>query len=386
MAGNVGLETLGAGLLVSHSRALSDAPGGLQICTQEYVRTLRAAGIDVTVATIAHDRRIATRIHRRLVPEPYAPQWRPSAVSDIVSSALRVNARLVFLNLVNLAPLALSLKPHLPADTRVVLLSHGLESVDFLHTIPFNSRSRRLQSELGKRLLAERRQRVSIDHVFTLTAWEAEIERWLGARDVTPLPRTVTKRAPLAWTPDASRLGFVGTLDHPPTRDGLEQFLAAFERLRSAALHVRVVGGPEASGRALADRFRSVRYLGPLDDSALESEASTWSAFVHPLFCFARGCSTKLAVALAWSIPVVTTAAGARGYVWREGVLPMADSPETLAQLACDMTDRSTAIRAREEVAAVARSCPTTEEVGRIVRRALLGASRATEVTGACVK
>jgi glycosyltransferase involved in cell wall biosynthesis len=261
-----------------------------------------------------------------------------------------------------------------------VLLSHGLESVDFLHTIPLDSHSRHLQSELGKRLLAERRHRVAIDHVFTLTPWEAEIERWLGAKGVTALPRTMTKRAPLEWNPDASRLGFVGTLDHPPTRDGLEQFLAAFERFAPASMHLRVVGGPDASGRSLASRFRSVRYLGPLDDRALEAEASTWSAFVHPLFCFARGCSTKLATALAWRIPVVTTPAGARGYVWREGVLPMADSPETLALLACAMMDHAAAVRARDEIAAIGRTCPTTEEVGQIVEHALLGAGREASV------
>jgi len=381
MAGDVGALMLGPGLLVSNPLALSDAPGGAQICTQEYVRTLRAAGIDLTFEAVPHDRRIATRILRRLAPEPYPAQWRASAVSDIVSSARRVDARLVFLNLVNLAPLALALKPRLPAETRVVLLSHGLESVEFLPTIPSEGYSRRQQSELGKRLLAERRQRLVIDHVFTLTPLEAEIERWLGARSVTALPRTVTHRAPLEWKPDAGRLGFVGTLDHPPTLDGLEQFLVAFERLASPALRVHVVGGPEASGRSLAGRFRSVRYLGPLDDRALESEASTWSAFVHPLFCFARGCSTKLAIVLGWRIPVVTTAAGARGYTWREGVMPVADSPESLARLACDMTDRSTAILAREEIAAIARSCPTTEEIGRIIEHALRGAGREAAVT-----
>jgi Glycosyl transferases group 1 len=381
MAGHVDAVTLVPGVLVSHPLALGDAPGGAQICTQEYVRTLRAAGIDLTFAPIDHDGRIAARILRRLVPEPYPPQWRASAVPDIVSSARRVDARLVFLNLVNLAPLALALKPLLAAHTRIVLLSHGLESVEFLHTIPFDGDSRRQQSELGKRLLAERRQRLAIDHVFTLTPCEAEIERWLGARDVTALPRTVTKRAPLEWTPDPSRLGFVGTLDHVPNRDGLEQFLTALEQIAPATLHVRVVGGPEASGRSLAGRFRSVRYLGPLGDRALESEASTWSAFVHPLFCFARGCSTKLAIALAWRIPVVTTPAGARGYSWREGVLPTADSPEALARLACDMTDRAAATRARDEIAAIARSCPTTEEVGRIIELALLGASREAGVT-----
>jgi len=66
--------------------------------------------------------------------------------------------------------------------------------------------------------------------------------------------------------------------------------------------------------------------------------------------------------------------------VWREGVLPMADSPETLALLACAMTDRPTAVRACDEIAAIVRSCPTTEEVGRIVEDALLGAGREARV------
>ena len=66
MAGDVGALMLGPGLLVSNPLALSDAPGGAQICTQEYVRTLRAAGIDLTFEAVPHDRRIATRILRRL--------------------------------------------------------------------------------------------------------------------------------------------------------------------------------------------------------------------------------------------------------------------------------------------------------------------------------
>src|SRR6185436_17355134 len=103
---------------------------------------------DLTFATIAHDRSLTTRILRRLVPEAYPPQRRPSAVPDIVSTVQRIDARLVFLNLVNLAPLALALKKRLPPHTRVVLLSHGLEIVDFLHTIPLDSHSRHLQSEL----------------------------------------------------------------------------------------------------------------------------------------------------------------------------------------------------------------------------------------------
>jgi len=366
-----GSAALGSGVFVSHALALGQAAGGLQLCTDEYVRTLRAAGVELTITPIDHDRRKLTRLVRRMSVQPYPSQWRSAAVRDIVVSARACRARFVFLNLVNLAPLAAALKPRLPADTEIVLLSHGLESVDFLHTIPLQARSRRYEAELGRRLLDERRHRLSIDRAFCLSEWEANIERWLGARHVAAVPRTLPARQPLTWSPDPSKLGFVGTLDHPPTSDGLHQFLQAFESIAPAGCQLRVVGGPVSAGRALAGRFRVVEYLGPLSDPDLDREASTWSAFVHPMFCFARGCSTKLAVALAWSIPIATTLAGARGYVWHEGTLPMAESPEELARLACGLTDRTTALGTREAVAAVARSMPTVEEVGQIIHQAL---------------
>ena len=362
---------LGAGVLVSHPLALSRTAGGMQLCTDEYARTLRAAGVELAVTPLEHDRRRLTRLVHRLSPQPYPPQWRNAAVRDIITSASRARARFVFLNLVNLAPLAAVLRPHLPAETEIVLLSHGLESVDFLHTIPIETRSRRLQAELGRRLLDERRHRASIGQVLCLSDWEAEIERWIGARHVTAVPRTLPDRPPLEWTPDASRLGFVGTLDHPPNADGLHRFLQAFEPVAPTGCRLRVVGGPVSAGRALAGRFRAVEYLGPLSDADLESEATTWSAFVHPLFCFSRGCSTKLAVALAWRIPIATTPSGVRGYVWREGTLPMAESPEALARLACSLTDRAASIGARDAVAAVACALPTVEDVGRIIHQAL---------------
>src|SRR5207248_2611035 len=97
---------------------------------------------------------------------------------------------------------------------------------------------------------------------------------------------------------------------------------------------------------------------GPLSDHDLEREAATWSAFVHPLFCWARGCSTKLALALAWQLPIATTRAGARGYTWRDGTLPMADAPEAFARLASELVNPAAASRARQHVAAIARSSP----------------------------
>jgi len=370
------MSDLETAVFVAHDVALSGAPGGVQLCTDEYIRSISEAGLSLTVVPIHSDRRLWSRLSRRLLPDPYSSlQWRPDSVHEIVAGIDRAGARLVFINLVNLAPLAVALRARLGTACRIVLLSHGLESVDLLHTIPINGS--RAQRRLGRRLVQERQHRAAVNHVFCLSPFEAELERWLGAPGVTALPRTIPRLPPLDWAPAGDRLGFVGTLDHPPTRDGLTKFLQAFARIAPPRLRVRVVGRPERAGRKLAAMFPHTEYLGPLDDQELEREAATWSAFLHPLFCYARGCSTKLAVAISWGLPIVTTAAGARGYTWRSGTLPMAASPEAFARLAMQMTDPGIAQGARREVAAVARSSPTVADVAALIRAAL-GEPRST--------
>jgi len=368
-------------VFVAHAHALSSALGGLQLCTSEYLRTVRTAGFAVSVTAVEHDRRLLTRLVGRLRPRPYPPEWRPELVDEIFASAREIRARFIFLNLVNLAPLAALLRARVDAACKIVLLSHGLESVDFLHAVGVRTRSSagsRSAEErtLGRQLFDEFDQRRYIDHVFCLTPVETEIERWLGAKGVSWLPRIIPERPPLDWSPVPGRLGFVGTMDHPPNRDGLVQFLEALEPLASDEIEVRLVGGPPAAGAELARRFRLVRYLGALSEEELDKEAATWLSFVHPVFCYARGCSTKLAVALSWQIPVLTTPPGCRGYRWREGSLPMADTPEALARLALGFADRGTAAAAQKEVAAIARSAPTIDDVAALVRGALLSGER----------
>jgi hypothetical protein len=282
----------------------------------------------------------------------------------------------VFLNLVNLAPLAPLLRHRLAKRHRIVLLSHGLESVDFLFTVQSQAESgvappKRAERKLGHQLFAERKHRRYIDHVFCLSPFEAEIERWLGARGVTWLPRTVPERLPLPWAPKPYRLGFVGTMDHPPNREGLLLFLKELERISPKGVELRVVGGPDRIGHDLSRRFQFVTYLGQLPDDKLEQEASSWACFVHPLFCYARGCSTKLAVALGWQIPIATTASGRRGYQWSKGSLPLVDTPEELVQTALRLSEPIAAVAAQKEVAAIARSAPKISEVAGMLRAAL---------------
>jgi hypothetical protein len=117
---------------------------------------------------------------------------------------------------------------------------------------------------------------------------------------------------------------------------------------------------------AIANQFPIVDYLGMLSNSDLEKEARTWSCFVHPIFCFARGCSTKLASAFSWQIPVATTAAGCRGYTWKQGHLSLAETPEDLSRLALKMTDKQFAYSSKQEIVFISNSSPTVTEIAKI--------------------
>ena len=363
-----------SGVFIHYAGHLDAGGGGVQACTREYYAELQTAGFRLTAVEIPPDRRLVTRLRRQVWSDPYA-NWIDvdDAVRRVQSAA--PDAEWVFINQHYMSELAPRLRGVLSPATRYVMLSHGLESTDYLHEMreigggPGPGVSKRRTLMLGWRLVQEARLNRAFDHVFCLSDFEKGIEHWLGSESVTMIPRTVTP-APLAWSPDGSRLGFVGTLDHQPNREGLVLFLRAYEAMGGRGI-VRVAGGPERAGRALSEEFRSMRYLGPLSNEQLEAEASTWSCFLHPIFCYARGASTKLATALAWEIPIATTTTGHRGYRWSEGKLPTANDPASFAALAESMLDAARARDVRDQVRLVARSSPTVEEIAGLMRSAL---------------
>jgi len=61
-------------------------------------------------------------------------------------------------------------------------------------------------------------------------------------------------------------------------------------------------------------------------------------------------------VPLSWRLPLATTRAGARGYVWDENLVPLAETPADLAQLARQLSDPAQAARQRHAVEALARA------------------------------
>jgi hypothetical protein len=365
-------------VMVTTSRSVSNTAGGVGICAQEYLRTLEAAGFRLEFVTFDADRRLLVRLKRKLWPQSYVDMIPPFVASEAATVARKIAARFVFLHMTDTAPLAGFLKTILGPDVQIVLLSHGTESADYLHKLRTRKELAAVfrpphlrQRELARQLCVESSQRQHIDYVLCLSPVEANLESWLGARAVTWVPRMVTSH-PLPWNPVPGRIGFVGALDHEPNAEGLLLFAKALEAMAPEGLRLRVVGAPEKVGRTFAEKFRFIEYLGRLNDTQLEMEAATWNCFVHPIFCYPRGCSTKLAVALGWHIPVVSTPGGCRGYAWSAGELPIAQTPEGLARLAISMLDHEAAAAARQETQRIAASAPSLDKVAAIIRGALL--------------
>lgn len=357
------------GLFVSYAGFVPNAPGGVQTCTREYIDAIRAAGIDIKVLTFDVDRSLAARTRRLMDSSPYTRPAPQSLVEDIRRELRSGPADFVFLNQVALAALAPQIRPLLSPGALMVLLSHGMESTDLLHLIrlrkalPLSGRTRpSADIAMGRVIRAEAASRAAIDAVVCLSPFDVELEHWMSPRPAEWLPRVVVPK-PLKWKPDPQRLGFVGTLDHAPNLEGLVLALDAMARLTETPPRVRVVGGPRRIGEWVSRRHGFVDFLGALDEDRLPEEAATWSAFLHPIFCHPRGCSTKLATALGWQIPIVTTAPGRRGYQWGEGALREGDTPEAFALCALSLLDASAAAAARAEVVRVARTSPTLKDV-----------------------
>ncbi len=369
------MKTLDRSVFVTLAVALADTPGGVQIYTRELIGTLRLAGFELDVLGFEPDQDVITKLRRRFESNVYTNRIPPNLVGRVLKQQRRTSAKFIFLNGVDLAPLGEKLRgSNLSEDVKIVLFSYGLKSVDYLHTARARGNGNRSSAlELGRELMAEMHQRKFLDLVFCLAEFETGIERWLGARNVDWIPRTIPRDQVLTWTPKGNRLGSVGTVDHWPNRDGIIRFMEEFQKLAPQSVRVRLVGGPVAEARQLCRRFSQLEYVGRLDDQALRAEAATWNCFVHPLFFYACGSSTKLATALAWQIPIVTTPAGARGYLLGKCLLPQATNPAELARLALKQLHPHAAHATRADVCAAAASSPTIEEVAGRVGAALKG-------------
>jgi len=366
-------------LLLSHEHALSPGGGGQQQCSREYVAVLQAAGCELVPVTYRTDRAWAARLRRKLQPAAYASTIPEAFFTQVRNAVERERPDFVLCNLNDFIAVAPRLKKSLLPGVKMVLLSHGLVSVDEVHKgriARTESSQRHLppvdDRRLGGALRVEAEGLPCFDHAFCLAEFEVGICRWLGAKSVSWWPRTLPQDDLLEWRPAGNRVGIVGTLDHPPNLEGVFLLCEALAVRGAGPLRLRLVTRSTSVAADLAARYPFVDVLGALDDdSAVRQEAATWSAFLHPIFCHAMGCSTKVATGLGWGLPLVTSTAGLRGYLWREGGAAVADAPQEMAAKVMALLDHEAAHRQREETLKALRSAPTLEEVGGDFRRIL---------------
>ncbi len=288
---------------------------------------------------VGYNRSLLFRIKFRLgidAYEEYVPADYHKELEDFI---INKGIRKIFINLSNLSEFAAYIKTAFANyDVKTILCSHGNESGDFLHqSVRFTdtlNKAKNLFSpyRLGKVLQKEALYREqSIDCVLTVSEVEESIEKWLGAKKVCNIPR-VLKNEFITWQPTKGRIGFVGDTSHPPNYFGLLKLCEAFAAHGIPdGLDIRIVGKENNITASLRSRFPFVTITGYLDNDQLIAEAGTWNYYLNLVFYYSKGVSTKLQKGLNWGLPIMSTTAGNRGYVFNKGNLPVYDTPETMA-------------------------------------------------------
>lgn len=358
-------------LFISHWKYLDHSieEGGVRVCTMEYINLIETQ-FDVFQFGVEYNYSLKYRIKSKLGINAY-DDYKPTNYLQKIKDVIDANKiTYVFLNLSNTAVFAECLKSAFGSKIKVILCSHGNESGDYLHEVTrFKARMpfvKRLFAPfvLGNMLIKEAGFRQPhIDLVLTVSEVEHEIENWLGAKKVMLVPRTISPMF-LEWKPIQGRVGFIGNLSHWPNLHGIEEICVALSKLKTG-IQIRLVGSPSEVGEGLASRYTFVCYLGFLETDQLLKEAASWSLFINPVFYYSRGVSTKLAKALSWGLPVVTTDIGCRGYQWKESQCIVVDSADNMAMVLHQLcTDELILLKAKSESETIANTSITLLEIG----------------------
>lgn len=351
--------------------------GGVRLCTEEYIQLLEEH-FEVILFPVQYNIDLYFRIKVRAGLNSYndykASDYEPGLQEVITKNHIGY----VFLNLSNTIRFAEVIKRHFKDSVKVILCSHGNESGDYLHEITrFKSSMGGIKNlfstiTLGRMLKIEAtyRQRF-IDLVLTVSPVEEEIENWIGAKKVMMVPRVINSN-PLDWKPVIGRVGFMGDLSHWPNFHGIDSVCKELEKLNTKT-EIRLLGNPEKKGMELSGKYPFVKYQGFLNDTEILTEAASWSFFLNPVLYYSRGVSTKLAKALGWGIPVITTLIGCRGYVWKGGSLVTVDNAKEMAKKINELSWNMEAINiAKKETDKVVNSTILISDISEILKEALL--------------
>ena len=344
----------------------NSSEGGVKLCTREYIDLL-ATAFEVLIFPVDLNLTFFYRVKKKLgvgVYDDYAPYIYLAQLENAITEN---SIQYVFLNLTNTIMFSEALKKAFP-QVKVILCSHGNESGDFLHEIVMHENYRGLrkiiaQQALGKMLIIESTYRNYIDLVLTVSEVEVMIEKWIGAKEVKLVTRTIYDYT-IPLHPIKGRIGFFADLSHAPNLYGIQKVCASLARLNPETIELRLVGAQKEAGNSLAKNYSFITYLGYLTEIELEREASTWMFALNPVFYYSRGVSTKLGKALSWGLPVISSRKGMRGYQWKKGDLLSCDTAEEMATIILlNSNDMTAYLYYKQQVEDIKLSSPSLKDI-----------------------
>lgn len=357
-------------LFISNQKFLDPTlnEGGVRVCTLEFIDLLKTR-FEVLLFPVDYSytyfKRIKIRLGINIYDDYNTEEYRDRLLKTLQEQGIRY----VFLNLTNTMRFASLIKSLEMRDVKVILCSHGNETGDYLHeTVRFTPDRRWFKwivssYTLGSLLKLESVYRLRyIDMVLSVSPVEEQIEKWLGSRYTFMVPRTVNF-SPVDYSPVLNRIGFIGDLSHWPNKFGILSLCEALSKLDHHVV-LRLVGGTGPFGKEVESRFDFVEYAGFLPAEELEKEVSSWALFLNPVFYCSRGVSTKLAKALGWGLPVISTDAGTRGYKWENGKLLIAEDAGDMArQIVENAGNRQAIDTIRTGCIQAAKSAPLLKQI-----------------------
>lgn len=345
-------------LFITNKLYLDDTQpeGGVKLCTRDFIKLLETR-FKVEIFGLEFNRSVFFRFKAKLGIDIYEKYDAASYQTALAVVLKDKNIKKVFINLSSATALSETVKKINP-KIKVILCSHGNESGDVLHQsvrfvnlispIQLMFSSYRLGALMKKELYFRSK---FIDLVLSVSQVEANIEKWLGAEATFMVPRVFSPET-IAWNPIKGRVGFLADLSHYPNYNGLLQLCLALQQLGlNHNVEIRVVGMPARNLELLKQQFHFIVPLGYLSEDKLKEEASTWMYFLNLVFYYSKGVSTKLAKGMNWGLPVLSTEAGNRGYIFKDACIPTCSNAGEMARLVLERAfDRERAKKDRLEV------------------------------------
>jgi len=192
----------------------------------------------------------------------------------------------------------------------------------------------------------ERRVWLSVDHVLYPSEEEAktvaEVEPSVHSSAILPYAFDHVTARP-APPPSSSEIIFVAGFRHSPNADGAVWFCKeVFPRIKARHPAAKVILiGTEPPGVVQALAGNDIEVTGYVSDAELERRYAAARVAVAPLR-FGAGVKMKVAEAMVYGIPAVSTTVGAQGFEGLEKIIDVRDDPEAFAEAVIRLLENDT--------------------------------------------